>query len=562
MTSDTAERDRTYPEGSKPRILLLCDSRGWAYDTTAQNLVSCLSDTYDFNIQYVAEQPEIDETQYDLIYVFWWGERYHRRFVADKSKVVKEISSHRWEFEQKYGQHTPQEALDRYMDDAGYLVTTSKKLFAQFDPLHPQVFHYPLGVDTDFFKVLGERGGDLTLGWAGKIRDPKKRVHEILLPACGESFKLEMAQGDLTPEELLSFYNGLDVICVSSTEEGTPLPLIEAMACGCFPVTTDVGVAAELIVHGENGLIVEPTPESFRNAFEWCRENLSQIRRAGKENARLIRRERTRESSASQYAEMLEAVLRSKSHRSVDKALSSNSTGYDKHFERINPAGFSDATYRASCNYYFEDIEPLLPENRDSRILEVGTGFGHFLRYLADQNYRRVTGIDISAELMKGVRARLAHRVEKLVVADALDFLPAAADAYDSIVILDMLEHVSKSAAQDLLAASHRALTPGGRLVLRTPNMANLLGSYSLYMDHTHLHGYTEWSLLQILEQAGFEQAQVHVPMAFATLKRKIFASANRRLHELIFRINDKAAPQWFGKNVVVWADRSPRSTA
>jgi 2-polyprenyl-3-methyl-5-hydroxy-6-metoxy-1,4-benzoquinol methylase len=241
---------------------------------------------------------------------------------------------------------------------------------------------------------------------------------------------------------------------------------------------------------------------------------------------------------------------------SVDADSSSSSKGYDKHFERINPAGFSDGTYRASCNYFWEELEPLLPEDRDSRILEVGTGFGHFLRYLADEGYQRVTGIDISEELMKGVRARLAHRVEKLEVADALDHLPATTGSYDCIVMLDMIEHVSKSCAQDLLVASHRALKPGGQLILRTPNMANLLGSYSLYMDHTHLHGYTEWSLLQILEQAGFEQAEVHVPASFATWKRKLFASANRRIHQLIFRINDKATPKWFGKNIVVWADR------
>jgi 2-polyprenyl-3-methyl-5-hydroxy-6-metoxy-1,4-benzoquinol methylase len=556
MTSEDTGRNRTFPEESRPQILLLCDKRGWAYDTTAQNLVSRLSDTFDFELQYVAEEPAIDEIKYDLIYVFWWGERYHRRFVADKAKIVKEISSHRWEFEQKYGQHTPQEALNRYMHDAGYLVATSRKLFTLFDDLHPRVFHYPLGVDTDLFRLIGERDGGLTIGWAGDIRDPEKRVHEILVPACSGSFELELAGGGLTPKELLDFYNDLDVICVSSSEEGTPLPLIEAMACGCFPVTTNVGVAAELIVHGENGLIVDPTPESFRNAFEWCKENLPHVRKAGKKNALLIQRERTWESSAIHFAEVLESILRITADPSVDEAISSDSTGYDKHLERINPAGFSDGTYRASCNYFLEDIESLLPENKDSTILEVGTGFGHFLRYLADKGYNRVTGIDISEELMKGVRARLAHRLEKLEVADASVYLPAVTDSYDCIVMLDMIEHVSRSRAQELLAASYRALGPGGRLILRTPNMANLLGSYSLHMDHTHRHGYTEWSLLQILEQAGFEQVKVHVPTVFATRKRKISASANRRIHQFLFRINDRAAPKWYGKNIVVSADR------
>jgi glycosyltransferase involved in cell wall biosynthesis/2-polyprenyl-3-methyl-5-hydroxy-6-metoxy-1,4-benzoquinol methylase len=556
MTVDQAEHGNDLPARLKPRILLLCDQRGWAYDTTAQNLVSRLSDRFEFDIQYVAEKPELDESKYDLIYVFWWGERFHRRFVSDKTKIVKEISSHRWEFEQKYGQHTAQEALDRYIHDADYLVATSKRLFSSFDDCHPRVFHYSLGVDTDLFRPTREKAGALTIGWAGNIRDPKKRVHEILFPACGENFKLELAEGGLTPNELTSFYNDLDVVCVSSTEEGTPLPLIEAMACCCFPVTTDVGVAAELIVNGENGLIVEPSPESFRSAFEWCQENLRHVRTAGKENALLIKRERSWDASATQYAEVLEDVLRIKADSSVDAATSGNSPGYDKHFERINPAGYSDGTYRASYNYFLEDVEPLLPKNKDSRILEVGTGFGHFIRYLADKGYSRVTGIDISEELMEGVRERLAHRVEKLEVADARDYLPAVEDSYDCIVMLDMIEHVTKASAEDLLSASYRALKPGGRIILRTPNMANLLGSYSLHMDYTHWHGYTEWSLLHILELAGFQRANAHVPNVFATRKRKVFAAINRQIHQFIFRLNDKAPPKWFGKNVVVWADR------
>ena len=116
----------------KPAILFLCDRRGWAFDTTARQLAKYLSDEFLIDIAYVAESPEINGDMYDLVYVFWWGEKYHRKFFSEKEKVIKEISSHRWALEKQFGRHTPVEAVGRYMHDAGYLVTTSIKLIGFF----------------------------------------------------------------------------------------------------------------------------------------------------------------------------------------------------------------------------------------------------------------------------------------------------------------------------------------------------------------------------------------------------------------------------------------------
>lgn len=60
----------------------------------------------------------------------------------------------------------------------------------------------------------------------------------------------------LREREMVEFYNrGTIVVCASSSE-GTPNFLLEAAACGCAVVTTNVGNVPELITHGENGLIV------------------------------------------------------------------------------------------------------------------------------------------------------------------------------------------------------------------------------------------------------------------------------------------------------------------
>lgn len=542
----------------KPKILFLCDKRGWAYDTTAKNLKHHLSGQFDFDISYVAESPEINPESYDLIYVFWWGEGYHRRFTDNRQRIVKEISSHRWQFEERYGMHAPDETLERYLHDAGHIVATSERIKKTFEELHSWIYHYPLGVDVDLFQPRGERSGGLSLGWAGNIGDKQKGVLDVLLPACDGEYQLHQAAGGLSMPEMAQFYNSIDVICIASTAEGTPLPLIEAMACGCFPVATDVGVVPEIIKNGENGLIVERTPEAFRKAFAWCQDNLDFVRRAGLENAELIRRERSWQVVSQQFAEVVSAILEEVGVSSA--RVDTEAEGYLTHFSRINPGGISDSAYKSVCSYIREDVEELLPASKNAVILEVGTGFGHMLRFLVEHGYRRVWGIDLAKDLLDVVRSSLGDKVERLECADARDFFVKWDNRFDCILMLDMLEHVTKEEASTLLSAAFNASREGGRIIIRTPNMANILGNYSLYMDSTHMYGYTEWTLIQLLEKAGFQRVSVHIPTRFATKKRKLNAWLVKKLHEFIYSITDRARPRWYGKNVVVSAVKEASS--
>jgi glycosyltransferase involved in cell wall biosynthesis len=44
-----------------------------------------------------------------------------------------------------------------------------------------------------------------------------------------------------------------------SLHDGTPNTLLEAMACGCFPVAGDIESVREWITDGVNGLLCDPT---------------------------------------------------------------------------------------------------------------------------------------------------------------------------------------------------------------------------------------------------------------------------------------------------------------
>jgi glycosyltransferase involved in cell wall biosynthesis len=44
-----------------------------------------------------------------------------------------------------------------------------------------------------------------------------------------------------------------------TTHDGTPNTLLEAMACGCFPIAGDIESVREWIHSGDNGLLVDAT---------------------------------------------------------------------------------------------------------------------------------------------------------------------------------------------------------------------------------------------------------------------------------------------------------------
>jgi glycosyltransferase involved in cell wall biosynthesis len=85
------------------------------------------------------------------------------------------------------------------------------------------------------------------------IPEFESTLHDIRRRNKGINIKLA---GYLADSEVLSLYEEADVFVYPSLYEGFGLPVLEAMACGCPVIASNVSSLPEVV--GEAGLLVDP----------------------------------------------------------------------------------------------------------------------------------------------------------------------------------------------------------------------------------------------------------------------------------------------------------------
>lgn len=69
-------------------------------------------------------------------------------------------------------------------------------------------------------------------------------------------------------------YNSIaDLFILPSNYEGLPMVILEAMSMGKPVVASDVGGISEIVIDGENGYVVENTPQAFADKISYVLEN-------------------------------------------------------------------------------------------------------------------------------------------------------------------------------------------------------------------------------------------------------------------------------------------------
>ena len=144
------------------------------------------------------------------------------------------------------------------------------------------------------------------IGWTGnsKFKDSEgdsdmKGVEGIIKPAIeelqreGYSVELNLADRNIKmipQEEMPKFYNSIDLYVCASKTEGTPLPIIEAMAMGVPVISTDVGIVSEAVGEcNKKYILKERTKEDLKNAIKSIIKNKQDFEEISKENIEKVK---------------------------------------------------------------------------------------------------------------------------------------------------------------------------------------------------------------------------------------------------------------------------------
>jgi len=204
---------------------------------------------------------------------------------------------------------------------------------------------------------------------------------------------------------------------------------------------------------------------------------------------------------------------------------------------------------------------------KGASILDAGCGQGHLLAALDRMGYACLVGIELSTSQLAAAERFLPNSVI-LKQADVLSYLHQTPEAsFDVIFFHDVLEHLPREQTLEVLSGFHSALKPGGRLQVRVPNSAILIGNYFQAIDFTHITHFTEFSLLQVIETAGFDVSRTkfddQAPRLFWSWQRPLRGlfrflnflrwHLNCALHRGIFLLADMhPKPHIFDNNLLV----------
>ena len=130
--------------------------------------------------------------------------------------------------------------------------------------------------------------------------------------------------------------------------------------------------------------------------------------------------------------------------------------GYDAHMLRDI----------AGAEEFYPAAAALLPEFSGCRILDLGCGTGLELEFYFPRNpAARVTGIDLSREMLEALRSKFPDRDLDLRLGSYLELSLGEAE-YDASISVESLHHFTPETKLELYRRLRTALKPGGCFIL------------------------------------------------------------------------------------------------
>ena len=206
-----------------------------------------------------------------------------------------------------------------------------------------------------------------------------------------------------------------------------------------------------------------------------------------------------------------------------------------------------DSQYQADFKFHqFElNYKKFFYKNVPLKVLDIGVGRGEMLSSMKNwgHNYH---GIDISPSTVEFCK-KLDLSCE--LTDDTELWLKKNQNQFEIITCLDVLEHIPKKRLIHFLEAIRNSLSKDGFAIFQVPNLQSPFGYLHHFNDITHVSGFVEHSLNQVLLSAGFNKVLYYgfeelYGKTPKIILKKILRYFYRKIIRLLRTINANPNPQ------------------
>jgi len=284
-----------------PKFALVCDARNWAFDNIAKKIEAHFASEYQIKIFYTRDYDDPVEA-FANVYMDFNPQRMHaftreHFFTLFKDptcagELLNKHSINAGQFGGRLAESANSVSVHDHLYFSAAQLEQRQGLFQLIDaysvcsPLlmdlyssaldTPPACVTPDGVDLDLFLPKNtnrflELHRPLVVGWVGnsswgkKVEEDNKGFHTIVVPTIEKmqrkGLKVEGHFADRVVRwrdhsEMVEYYSEIDLLICASRHEGTPDPILEALACGVPVVTTNVGVVSSLQLDQSAGFVL------------------------------------------------------------------------------------------------------------------------------------------------------------------------------------------------------------------------------------------------------------------------------------------------------------------
>ncbi len=188
-----------------------------------------------------------------------------------------------------------------------------------------------------------------------------------------------------------------------------------------------------------------------------------------------------------------------------------------RYYDEVGTNGFNEdgtikfPSHKSRLYRYILDRIDLHLHSSKPRILDIGCGWGHFLKMVKDRGWE-AWGVELSKASCDYIRNRLGISAFNGVLKET----SFDTEYFDAVVMEDVLEHMSDPF--ETIIEVRRILHPNGLIIIKTPNAASLIIRLDLLYQNLifnarpgkniflhHLFYFTKDSLRKSVENHGFK---------------------------------------------------------